>query len=348
MRATLLNAPGQIVLENVPDPRIEHPGDAVVRVVASCICGSDLWPFRGIAERPGPVRIGHEFVGVVEEIGSEVTTLRVGDFVIAPFMISDGTCANCTNGIQTSCLTGGGWGGESRKGETVDAGQGEAVRVPLADGTLVALPEQPDDAQVPGLLTLSDVLGTGHHAALAAGVTKGSTVVVVGDGAVGLCAVLSAVRLGADRVVAMSRHASRQAMATAFGATDIVAERGDEGVARIKELFNGIGADAVLECVGTQESMKQAIESTRPGGMVGYVGAPYGAKLPIRRLFGDNIGVRGGVAPVRSYIPQLLPDVLSGAINPGLVFDLQLPLADVAEGYRAMDQRDAVKTLLRP
>jgi threonine dehydrogenase-like Zn-dependent dehydrogenase len=348
MRATVLSAPGQIVLENVPDPRIEHPGDAVVRVVASCICGSDLWPFRGIAERPGAVRIGHEFVGVVEEIGSAVSTLRVGDFVIAPFMISDGTCANCTNGVQTSCLTGGNWGGEAGVGGTVDAGQGEAVRVPLADGTLVALPELPDEAQVPSLLTLSDVLGTGHHAALAAGVTKGSTVVVVGDGAVGLCAVLSAVRLGAERVVAMSRHSSRQAMATAFGATDLVAERGDEGVARIKELFGGIGADAVLECVGTEESMKQAINSARPGGMVGYVGAPYGAKLPIRQLFGNNIGVRGGVAPVRSYIPALLPDVLSGAINPGLVFDLQLPLADVAEGYRAMDQRDAVKTLLRP
>jgi len=348
MRATVLRAPGDIVLEQVPDPRIEKPTDAVVRVVASCICGSDLWPYRGIAQRDGAVRIGHEFVGVVEEAGADVRTLKVGDFVIAPFAISDGTCVNCRHGVQTSCLGGGWWGSLDSPGGTADAGQGEAVRVPLADGTLVALPEQPDASQVPGLLTLSDVMGTGHHAALAGGVTRGSTVVVVGDGAVGLCAVIAAVRLGAEQVVSMSRHAPRQELARAFGATAVVAERGEAGVAAVKELFGGIGPDAVLECVGTKESMQQAIDSVRPGGLVGYVGVPFGAELPIKQMFGDNIGVRGGVAPVRAYLPELLPDVLSGAIAPGRVFDRELPLADVADGYRAMDAREAIKVLLTP
>jgi threonine dehydrogenase-like Zn-dependent dehydrogenase len=347
MRATVLSAPREITVETVPDPQVEKPTDAVVRVVASCICGSDLWPYRGIAERTGPERIGHEFVGVVEEVGAEVRTVKVGDFVIAPFSISDGTCQSCRNGVQTSCANGG-WWGSTDDGGSADAGQGEALRVPWADGTLVALPEQPDAAQVPGLLTLSDVMGTGHHAALAAGVTKGSTVVVVGDGAVGLCGVIAAVRLGADQVVAMSRHADRQALARAFGATEVVAERGAEGVARVKELFGGLGPDAVLECVGTKESMQQAIDSLRPGGTVGYVGVPYGAELPIRQMFSENKGVRGGVASVRGYIPELLPDVLSGAIDPGRVFDLTLGLEQVAEGYRAMDERRAVKVLLRP
>ncbi|MCW2601553.1 MAG: dehydrogenase [Frankiales bacterium] len=348
MRATVLRAPRDIVLEDVPDPRIERPTDAVVRVAAACICGSDLWPYRGIAERGGPERIGHEFIGVVEEVGADVRTLKAGDFVISPFSISDGTCANCHNGVQTSCLNGGWWGSTDSAGGSADAGQGEALRVPLADGTLVALPELPDEAQLPGLLALSDVMGTGHHAALTAGVTAGSTVVVVGDGAVGLCAVIAARRLGAEQIVAMSRHASRQHLAGAFGATDIVAERGDEGVARVKELFGGIGPDAVLECVGTKESMQQAIDSVRPGGIVGYVGVPFGAELPIQQMFSENKGVRGGVASVRSYIPELLPDVLSGAIAPGQVFDLTLPLEQVADGYRAMDQREAVKVLLRP
>lgn len=347
MRATILNAPRQIDLETVPDPVVEEPGDAVVRVVASCICGSDLWPYRGIKEFTGPVRIGHEFVGIVEDTGSSVTTLKPGDFVIAPFAISDGTCPNCRHGIYTSCQNAGYWGSPG-PGSTADAGQGEWVRVPFADGTLVALPEQPDDKQIPSLLSLSDVMGTGHHAALAAGVGPGSNVVVVGDGAVGLCGVLAAVRLGAERVVAMSRHESRQALAREFGATDVVAERGAEGVARVRELFEGIGADAVLECVGTEESMQQAIDSTRPGGTVGYVGVPYGAQLPIRQMFSDNIGVRGGVAPVRAYIPELLGDVLAGAIDPGRVFDLELPLDRVADGYRAMDERRAIKVLLRP
>ncbi|MDT7536635.1 MAG: hypothetical protein QOI82_220 [Actinomycetota bacterium] len=347
MRATVLNAPGEIRLVDVPDPKIELPTDAVVRVVASCICGSDLWPYRGARPVQSPERIGHEFVGVVEEVGADVSTLTVGDFVIAPFAISCGTCANCVRGVQTSCLKSGYWG-NPENGGTADAGQGEAVRVPFADGTLVAVPGRPDAALIPSLLTLSDVMGTGHHAALAAGVAPGSNVVVVGDGAVGLCGVLASKRLGAERVVAMSRHEPRQQLARAFGATDVVAERGDEGVARVREMFDGIGADAVLECVGTKESMQQAIDSTRPGGTVGYVGVPYGAELPIRQMFGSNVGVRGGVAPVRAYLPSLLDAVLDDEINPGRVFDLELPLDQVADGYRAMDERTAIKVLLRP
>lgn len=348
MNATVLRAPRDIVIEQVPQPRIEQPTDVVVRVVAACICGSDLWPYRGIAERSEPARIGHEFVGVVEEVGAEVRTLRTGRFVIAPFVISDGTCANCRNGIFTSCLHGGAWGSSEGPAGTADAGQGEAVRVPQADGTLVGLPEFPDAALVPHLLTLSDVLGTGHHAAVAAGVGKGSTVAVVGDGAVGLCAVLASRRLGADRIALMSRHPDRQALGTEFGATDVLPERGDEGAARVRELFDGIGPDAVLECVGTGESMQQALGSVRPGGTVGYVGVPFGAELPIRQMFGANKNVAGGVAPVRGYINDLLPDVLSGAITPGRVFDCTLPLERVADGYRAMDERTAIKVLLEP
>jgi threonine dehydrogenase-like Zn-dependent dehydrogenase len=259
------------------------------------------------------------------------------------------TCVNCRNGFSTSCLNGGWWGSDDRMGAFADGGQGELVRVPHADGSLVATPSMPDDALVPHLLTLSDVMGTGHHAAVSAGVGRGKTVVVVGDGAVGLCAVLASARLGAERIVAMSRHADRQALALRFGATDIVAERGVEGVARIRELFDGIGADAVLECVGTKESMDQALRSARPGGQVGFVGVPNGApELPIRRMFDTNVGVRGGVAPVRNYIEELLPEVWDGRLQPGAVFDLELPLAEVAEAYAAMDERRAVKVLLRP
>ena len=320
-----------------------------MRVVAACVCGSDLWPYRGVTETTEPHRIGHEFVGIVEAIGGDVTTVKVGDFVIAPFYDCDNTCVNCRNGVSFSCQNGGPWGADDRIGGFADGAQGERVRVPHADGSLVATPELPDDSQIAGLLTLSDVMGTGHHAAVSAGVTVGSTVVVVGDGAVGLCAVIAAKRLGASRIAIMSRHADRQAVALEFGATDIVAERGDEGVARIQDLFDGIGADCVLECVGTKESMDQAIRSTRPGGMVGYVGVPNGgAELPIRSLFGRNVGVNGGVASVRGYIEELLPEVLSGAINPGRVFDLELPLSEVAEAYAAMDERRAIKVLLRP
>jgi threonine dehydrogenase-like Zn-dependent dehydrogenase len=349
MRATVIHAPRDIRLDEVPDPVLSTGGDAIVRVVAACVCGSDLWPYRGVIPTEEPHRIGHEFVGVVEAVGDDVERITVGDFVIAPFYDCDMTCVNCLNGVSTSCLNGGWWGADDRSGHFADGAQGEFVRVPHADGSLVATPSHPDHSLVPSLLTLADVMGTGHHAAVSAGVTSGSTVVVVGDGAVGLCAVLAAKRLGASRIVAMSRHADRQEIAREFGATDIVEERGDEGVARIRELFDGVGAECVLECVGTKESMDQAIRSARPGGMVGYVGSPNGgSELPVRPLFGRNVGVNGGVAPVRNYIEELLPEVWAGNINPGRVFDLELPLADVAQAYAAMDERRATKVLLRP
>jgi threonine dehydrogenase-like Zn-dependent dehydrogenase len=349
VRATVLYGPRDIRLEEVPDPAIRRPADALVQVVASCVCGSDLWPYRGVNTPPEPRRMGHEFVGIVTEVGGDVRTVRPGDVVIAPFAASDGTCVHCRNGVHTSCEHVAWYGSEDDSGLLVDGGQGEAVRVPMADGTLVATPGQPDEALIPSLLTLSDVMGTGHHAALAAGVTRGSTVVVVGDGAVGLCAVLAARRLGAERIIAMSRHADRQALAKEFGATDIVAERGEAGVARVQELLGGIGADAVLECVGTKESMQQSLDSARPGGHVGYVGVPNGGpELPVRQLFDNNIAVGGGVAPVRAYLPELLADVLDGSIQPGRVFDLELSLDKVAEAYAAMDERRSIKTLLRP
>ncbi|TDW30120.1 zinc-dependent alcohol dehydrogenase family protein [Cryobacterium psychrophilum] len=348
MLATVIYGERDVRLEEVPDPVLSTGGDAIVRVVAACVCGSDLWPYRGVAPTNEPHRIGHEFVGIVEQIGAEVSTIKVGDFVIAPFYDCDNTCVNCRNGVSTSCLNGVWWGSDDRMGGFADGAQGERVRVPHADGSLVATPEQPDDALVPSLLTLADVMGTGHHAAVSASVTQGSTVVVVGDGAVGLCAVLASKRLGASRIIAMSRHADRQAVAREFGATDIVDLRGDEGVARVQELLDGIGADCVLECVGTKESMEQAIASARPGGMVGYVGVPTGGPIEIRPLFGRNVGLNGGVASVRGYVDELLPEVLSGALNPGRVFDLELPLAEVAEAYAAMDERRAIKVLLRP
>jgi threonine dehydrogenase-like Zn-dependent dehydrogenase len=349
MRATVIHGERDVRLEEVAQPRLSTGGDAIVRVVASCVCGSDLWPYRGVAPTNHPHRIGHEFVGIVDEVGPDVAKIAVGDFVIAPFYDCDMTCVNCLNGVSASCLHGGWWGADDRLGGFADGGQGEFVRVPHADGSLVATPTQPDASLIPGLLSLADVMGTGHHAAVSAGVTVGSTVVVVGDGAVGLCAVIAAKRLGASRIVSMSRHPQRQALAREFGATDVVEERGDDGVARIKAMFHGVGADCVLECVGTSESMDQAIRSTRPGGTVGYVGAPTGGSaLPIRPLFNSNIGVNGGVAPVRNYVEELLPEVLSGAIDPGRVFDLDLPLAEVAEAYAAMDERRAIKVLLRP
>jgi len=349
MLATVIHAPRDIRVEEVPDPSLSTGGDAIVRVVAACVCGSDLWPYRGVTPTEEPHRIGHEFVGVVEEVGPDVREVSVGDFVIAPFYVCDGTCVNCANGVSTSCLKGGWWGSDDRVGGFADGGQGERVRVPLADGTLFVVPGPVSDEDIPGLLTLSDVMGTGHHAAVSAGVGPGDSVVVVGDGAVGLCAIIAAKRLGASIVVAMSRHPQRQALAREFGATHIVAERGKEGVERVRELTSGIGADRVLECVGTKESMDQALRSTRPGGMVGYVGVPNGGpELPIRVMFGRNVGVNGGVAPVRGYIEELLPDVRSGAIKPGLVFDLVLPLAEAAEAYAAMDERRATKVMLQP
>jgi len=348
MKATTIYAPRDVRLEDQPDPVIKATTDAIVKVVAACVCGSDLWYYRGDTPMKEPSRIGHEFVGIVEEIGTDVRSLRQGDFVIAPFMYSDNTCPHCRVGIQSACSAGGFWGGPDRDGLLADGGQGEYVRVPLADGTLVATRETPDAAMVPSLLALSDVMGTGWHAAMAAGVQEGDTVVLVGDGAVGLSGVLAASRMGAERVVAMSRHESRQRIAREFGATDVIAERGEAGESAALELTGGVGADAVLECVGTGQAMTTAIAVARPGATVGYVGVPHGVTLPVRRMFSRNVGVAGGVAPVRQYLPALRDDVLSGTINPGLVFDLDLPLDQVAEGYAAMDERRAIKTMLRP
>jgi len=343
MRATTIHAPYDIQLSDVPDPRIEGPTDALVRVVASCICGSDLWPYRGENKiKPGS-RIGHEFVGVVEEIGAEVRTVKPGDFVIAPFVVSDGTCPHCRAGFQTACENLVGYG-SSR----ADGGQGEYVKLPYADGTLVATPELPDESMIPSLLTLSDVMGTGWHAARSARVKAGDTVVVVGDGAVGLSGVLAAARMGAERVIALSRHESRQKLAVEFGATDIVSERGDEARDAVLALTGGVGADAVLECVGTGQAMETAFEVARPGSTVGFVGVPHGVEVPIGTMFRRNVGLAGGMAPVRAYLPELMADVLAGEIDPGKVFDLDLPLAEVAEGYKAMHERRAIKVLLRP
>lgn len=348
MRATVLHDAFDVRSESVPDPSVVAPHDAVVKVQATCICGSDLWPYRGDPAPDAPTRIGHEFVGTVEAVGEAVTGVRPGDFVIAPFMWSDGTCPLCERGVQTSCVAGGFYGGPDREGNLVDGGQGEYVRVPRADGTLVVVPAPVDAALVPHLLTLSDVMGTGHHAARTAGVAKGTTVAVVGDGAVGLCAVLAARRLGAERVVAMSRHAARSELAVRFGATDVVPERGKAGAAAVAKLLGGFGPDVVLECVGTGEAVQQAFGTVRPGGTVGYVGVPHGVELPVRTMFYQNKNLVGGVAPVRSYLPELLDDVLARRIEPGLVFDTELALPDVAEGYRLMHERKATKVLLRP
>ncbi len=338
MRATVLHSPGDIRLDTLPDPDVVEDTDAVVRVVASCVCGSDLWPYRGLSgQQTEPRQIGHEFVGVVEKVGSGVADLSPGDFVIAPFLYSDNTCALCLKGVQSSCVNGGGYEGC----------QCELVRVPFAEGTLVRVPSPVDEALVPHLLTLSDVFPTGHHAAVSAGVTQGSTVVVVGDGAVGLSGVLAARRLGASTIIAMSRHEDRQEIAREFGADHVVAERGRDGAGAVKEILGGIGADSVLECVGTKDSMKQAFLSLRPGGTVGYVGIPHGVELNLPVMFSTNSNLVGGVAPVRHYLDDLLPDVLSGAIRPGRVFDLDIPLDRVAQAYTAMDERTAVKALLR-
>jgi threonine dehydrogenase-like Zn-dependent dehydrogenase len=349
MRATTIYGKNDVRLEEAPKPELITGKDAIVKVVAACVCGSDLWRYRGISPVTKPARIGHEFVGIVESVGDQVERINVGDFVIAPFYDCDMTCANCRNGFSTSCLEIGWWGGVDHLGNSLAGGQGEYVRVPHADGSLVATPGQPADELVPHLLTLADVFGTGHHAAVSAGVRQGSTVAVVGDGAVGLLGVLAAHRLGAARIVLMSRHEDRQNLGRDFGATDIVEARGDEGIRAVKDLFDGIGPDAVLECVGTKESMEQARRSARPGGQVGFVGVPSGGpELPVRQLFDSNVGVRGGMAPVRNYIDELLPEVWNGSLRPGRVFDLELPLAEVAEGYAAMDERRAIKALLRP
>jgi threonine dehydrogenase-like Zn-dependent dehydrogenase len=319
-------------------PAIINPTDAIIRNSATCVCGSDLWPYRGINSVPQPTPMGHEYCGVVEEVGSAVTSIKPGQFVIGSFFASDNTCPNCQVGYQSSC----------QHKEFVTTAQAPLLCVPLADGTLVVTPDVPSDDMVPSLLTLSDVMGTGWFAAHAVNVKPGNTVAVVGDGAVGLLGVLSAKLMGAKRIIAMSRHDSRQKLAREFGATDIVTERGDKGTTRIKELTDGIGADSVLECVGTQESMMQAIRATRKGGYVGYVGVPHGVELNGEELFYAHVHLHGGPAPVRRFLPELIDLVWKRKINPGKVFDLTLPLDHVAEGYRAMDERRAIKTLLRP
>ncbi|MFE0593258.1 zinc-dependent alcohol dehydrogenase family protein [Micromonospora echinospora] len=340
MRGAVLHAPGDVRVENRDDPRIEQPTDAIIRLSATCVCGSDLWPYRGIQKLAGPTAMGHEYVGVVEEIGSEVTAVRPGQFVVGSFWASDNTCEICRAGYQSACVN---------RVVMGDLGsQAEYLRVPLADGTLVATPEVPSADLIPSYLAASDVLGTGWFAAVAAEAGPGRTVAVVGDGAVGLLAVLAARQLGAERIIAMSRHESRQKLAREFGATDIVTERGEAGVARIKDLTNGLGAHSVVEAVGTQESMMQAVRSTRAGGHVGFVGVTHDVSLPGMEMFFSLVHLHGGPAPVRRFLPHLMELIGDRTIDPGRVFDLELPLEQAAEGYRAMDERRAIKTLLRP
>jgi threonine dehydrogenase-like Zn-dependent dehydrogenase len=340
MRGVVMHAPGDVRVEDRADPRIEHPTDAIIRVAAACVCGSDLWPYRGIEPVNGPTPMGHEYVGVVEEVGSDVTTIKPGQFVVGSFFASDNTCEICRAGYQSRCV----------HAELVGAigTQAQYARIPLADGTLVATHDNPADDLIPSLLTASDVLGTGWFGAVAAEAGPGKTVVVVGDGAVGLHAVLAAKHLGAERIIAMSRHGDRQKLALEYGATDIVTERGDDGVAKIKELTNGLGAHSVVEAVGTQESMMQAIRATRPGGHIGYVGVAHDVKLPGEELFFAEVHLHGGPAPVRRFLPELIDLIVKRKIDPGKVFDLTLPLDQAAEGYQAMDERRAIKTLLRP
>jgi threonine dehydrogenase-like Zn-dependent dehydrogenase len=338
MKGTMLYAPHDIRFEAVAIPSVEKPTDAVIRIAATCVCGSDLWPYRGIQPTQGPTPMGHEYCGVVEQVGASVKNVKPGQFVIGSFFASDNTCPNCKAGYQSSCM----------HREFVSTAQASLLRVPLADGTLVATPAMPPADMVPDLLACSDVFGTGWFAADAAEVRPGKTVTVVGDGAVGLLAVLSASQMGADRIIIMSRHETRQRLAKEFGATDIVEERGDEGIARIMQMTDGVGADCVLECVGSEQSMKQALGCVRKGGHVGYVGVPHGVTLDGSDLFYRHVHLHGGPAPVRRYLPHLIDLVWNRKVHPGKVFDLELPLDKVAEGYRAMDERKAIKTLLRP
>ncbi len=338
MRAVLLHGTKDVRVDDVPMPRIVEDGDAIIQLAAACVCGSDLWPYRGIDPISSPVSAGHEYCGVVQEVGASVTNVKPGDFVVGSFFASDNTCDICRSGYQSSCL--------DRRPMGAENCQAEYVRVPLADGTLVATPSTPDPDLIPSLLACSDVLGTGWFAAKAAEVGPGKTVAVIGDGAVGLLAVLSAKLMGADRIIAMSRHESRQKVAIEFGATDIVTERGDEGVTRIKELTGGLGVHSALEAVGSQESMMQAIRSTRRGGHVGFVGVSHDVSIPGEEFFMSHVHLHGGPAPVRDYLPDLINRVMNREINPGRVFDLQLPFDDAAEAYRAMDERRAIKALL--
>jgi threonine dehydrogenase-like Zn-dependent dehydrogenase len=342
LKATIFKGAHDVELGERPDPKIQEPTDAVVRVVRGCVCGSDLWYYRGISEHKVG-SIGHEFIGVIEEVGDDVKDLQKGDFVIAPFKYSDGTCVNCRAGWPTECLNGSGFGnGES------DGGQGEAARVPFADATLVKVPgNEFSDEILASLLTLSDVMCTGYHAAVSAGVKEGDTVAVVGDGAVGLCAVLSAKKLGAKRIIALSRNPNRQKLAKEFGATDILEERGEDAVKKVKELTDSLGVDASLECVGSDEAMKSCVGATRAGGMIGAVGVPTYKNFKYQDIFWKNVGIKGGVAPARNYIPELLGDVLTGRINPGKVFDFEIGLDGIAEAYATMDERRAIKSLLK-
>src|SRR5437868_5265111 len=337
MRGAVLYGARDVRFEEREAPKIIEPTDAVIRLSATCICGSDLWPYRGISATTAPTPMGHEYCGIVEDVGRAVTSVQPGQFVVGSFFASDNTCPHCRAGYQTSCA----------HRQPVIGAQAPVLRVPLADGTLVPTREVPSADRIPSLLAASDVLGTGWFAADAANVKAGATIVVVGDGAVGLLAILAAKQMGAERIIAMSRHDARQKLAREFGATDIVTERGEKGVARIKELTKGVGADSVLECVGTQESMQQAIGAARPGGYVSYVGVPHGVELDAQDLFFRHVHLHGGPAPVRRYLPQLMDLIWSRKIDPGKVFDLTLPLESVAEGYRAMDERRAIKTLLR-
>jgi len=339
-----MHAAGDVRIENVPDPTIQEPTDAVIRVTRACICGSDLWPYKTLQPSDGARVMGHEAIGVVEEIGRDVRTVEVGDVVVMPFAFSDGTCIFCEEGLQTECLHGGFFGNAD-----VPGAQSEAVRIPQADGTLYALPVGEDDTLMPSLLTLSDVMGTGHHAAVVAKVGPGKSVAVVGDGAVGLCGVIAAKRLGAEQIIIMGRHQDRIALAREFGATDAVGERGAEAVERVKELTDGYGVDAVLECVGLDQSMETAIDIARPGGAVGRVGVPQHEAIPgAEPSFYKNITIGGGPAPVRAYIDGLLPDILEGRIEPGRVFDRVVDLDGVPDGYRAMNDREAIKVMVRP
>jgi threonine dehydrogenase-like Zn-dependent dehydrogenase len=340
MRATVMYGPGEVRVEERDEPRIVEPTDAIIRVSAACVCGSDLWPYRGIEDLEWPAPMGHEYVGIVEEVGAEVETIEPGQFVVGSFWASDNTCEICRAGYQSACI--------NRVPMGALGAQAELLRVPLADGTLVATPDLPADDLIPSLLSASDVLGTGWFGAVAAEAGPGKTVAVVGDGAVGLLAVLAARQLGAQRIIAMSRHEPRQRLAREYGATDIVEERGEDGVARIKELTDGLGAHSVVEAVGTQESMMQAIAATRPGGHVGFVGVAHGVTVAGMDLFWSLVHLHGGPAPVRRFLPELIDLIWNGQIDPGKVFDLELPLVQAAEGYDAMDQRRAIKVLLRP
>ena len=343
MRATLLYGAGDVRVETVPDSVLEQPTDALVRITTSCICGSDLWPYASMSAGAGPARMGHEFIGVVEDIGSAVSTVTTGDLVVVPFAFADGTCEYCREGLYTSCVQGGFWDSLTREG-----GQAEASRVPFADSTLVRLPVAADSALIPSLLTLSDVLGTGYHAAVTGGVNQRTTVTVIGDGAVGLLAVLSAKRLGAEQVILMGRHASRTDLGREFGATDVVAERGDEGVERVRQLTGGHGTHVVLEAVGTMAAYQQAYGSVRAGGTISRVGVPQYADAPVgfATLFGGNITLTGGPAPTRAYIDELMPDILNGTIEPGKVFDSTVDLEGVPAGYQAMADRQSLKVLI--